>query len=81
MSAPVKVWRRVRTTRDVEHYPYTIPLAPEHFAGAWDYDGPTWDGTEKQRDGGVYAAFGPDGQPTYRGALDMAAYRLEEVSS
>ncbi len=71
---PEQVWARAQ-----EGYPAAVPFKVEHFDMAWDYSGPVWDGTARQKAGGVWACFRPDGEQSYDGS-GFPAYRLDEVT-
>ena len=64
-SPPSRSWQIVAP---VAGYPASVPLQSRHFDGAWDYSGPTWDGTDQQKAGGVFATFTANGAQTYRGS-------------
>lgn len=71
-----RVWRLASDWGRAEGYPETVPFHVSHFEAAWDYSGPVWDRTEKQKSGGVWAKFTKAGKQTYMG--DSApSYRLE----
>lgn len=70
-----RVWKLVGWGRD-EGYPATVPLKSTHWEGAWDYSGPVWDGTVKQKSGGVFATFSKEGKQSYQGGA-TPSYRLE----
>lgn len=73
--SPAREWR---LPAPVAGFPASIPFEVKHYGPAWDYCGPTWDHTERQKSGGVWANFYADGTQTYMGADRCAAYRLSD---